>query len=109
VYKQQNVAKEKLLKAEIVKSLVDREQRHLPRTGTRKIIHLIKIHLQALGLKFQLDKQIDLMRIHNLQIKPRKRYTQTKNSKHWMRKWRNIIKGNPVSYQDQVWVNDITI
>jgi transposase InsO family protein len=25
-----------------------------------------------------------------------------------MRKWPNIIKGNPVCYQDQVWVSDIT-
>jgi len=29
-------------------------------------------------------------------------------SKHWLRKWPNIIKQKVVSYPDQVWVSDIT-
>lgn len=108
VYKQQNAGKAKELKADAVKSLVDRQRKHLPRIGTRKIYYLIKDDLQAQGLKFGRDKLFDLMRFYDLQIKPRRRYTKTTNSKHWMRKWPNIIKGNPVCYQDQVWVSDIT-
>jgi transposase InsO family protein len=30
------------------------------------------------------------------------------NSHHWMRKWPNIIKSEPVCRQDQVWVSDKT-
>ena len=48
------------------------------------------------------------MRYYGLQIKPRRRYTQTTMSKHWLRKWPNIIKGKVVSKPDEVWVSDIT-
>ena len=69
---------------------------------------MIKDDLHEQGLKFGRDKLFELMRIYGLQIKPRRRYTQTTMSKHWMRKWPNIIKGKEVFGQDQVWVSDIT-
>jgi len=48
------------------------------------------------------------MRYYGLQIKPRRRYTQTTMSKHWLRKWPNIIKQKIINSPDQVWVSDIT-
>lgn len=97
-----------LQKSNAVKSLIDRERKLLPRIGTRKIYYMIKDDLLEQGLKFGRDKLFDLMRFYGLQIKPRRRYTQTTNSKHWMRKWPNIIKDKDVFYKDQVWVSDIT-
>jgi len=96
------------LKKEAVKRLVDRERKQLPRLGTRKIYYLIKKDLRQQGLKFGRDKLFELMRYYNLQIKPRRRYTQTTMSKHWLRKWPNIIKGKEVRQADEVWVSDIT-
>ncbi len=64
--------------------------------------------MKVQGLKFGRDKLFGLMRVYGLQIKPRRRYTQTTNSKHWLRKWPNIIKNEQVSNRDQVWVSDIT-
>jgi transposase InsO family protein len=69
---------------------------------------MIKDDLREQGLKFGRDKLFELMRFYDLQIKPRKRYTQTTNSKHWLRKWPNIIKDKEVFCQDQLWVSDIT-
>ena len=80
----------------------------LPRLGTRKIYHLIKADLKGLKLKFGRDKLFDLVRHYGLQIKPRRRYIQTTMSKHWLRKWPNIIKGKSVARPDEVWVSDIT-
>lgn len=80
----------------------------LPRLGTRKVYHLIKADLQALKLKFGRDKLFDLVRYYDLQIKPRRRYIQTTMSKHWLRKWPNIIKDKSVTRPDEVWVSDIT-
>jgi transposase InsO family protein len=108
VYKQQSVAKTNALKADAVKSLVDRERKLLPRVGTRKIYYMIKGDLREQGLKVGRDKLFELMRVYDLQIKPRRRYTQTTMSKHWMRKWPNIIKDKDIFGQDQVWVSDIT-
>jgi putative transposase len=88
--------------------LLDRERKVLPRLGTRKVYHLIKADLQALKLKFGRDKLFDLVRYYDLQIKPRRRYIQTTMSKHWLRKWPNIIKDKSVTRPDEVWVSDIT-
>ena len=87
---------------------MDRERKQLPRIGTRKVYHLIKEDLGKQGLKFGRDKLFELMRLYGLQIKPRRRYTQTTMSKHWLRKWPIIIKGKAIGHQDEVWVSDIT-
>lgn len=108
VYKQQKTAIAKTLRADAVKTMVDRERKQLPRLGTRKLHYLIKDDLEAQGLKFGRDKLFELMRFYDLQVKPRRRYTQTTNSKHWLRKWPNIIKNENISYPDQLWVSDIT-
>jgi putative transposase len=87
---------------------VDRERKLLPRIGTRKIFYLIKNDLVGQNLRFGRDKLFKLMSLYGLQIKPRRRYTQTTMSKHWLRKWPNIIKGTMVNNPDEVWVSDIT-
>ena len=87
---------------------MDRERKQLPRIGTRKVYYLIKEDLQQQGLKFGRDKLFELMRLYGLQIRPRRRYTQTTMSKHWLRKWPNLVKSNRVHNPDEVWVSDIT-
>ena len=96
------------LKQAAVKHLVDRERKLLPRIGTRKIYYLIKKDLQQQDIKFGRDKLFALMQYYGLQIKPRRRYIQTTMSKHWLRKWPNIIKEKAVAHPDEVWVSDIT-
>ena len=64
--------------------------------------------MEQQNLKFGRDKLFELMQYYGLQIKPRRRYTQTTMSKHWLRKWPNIIKEITVSEPDEVWVSDIT-
>ena len=96
------------MRSDAIKKMVHRERKRLPRIGTRKLYYLIKEDIQAQGLKIGRDKLFDLMRFYDLQIKPRKRYIQTTNSKHWMRKWPNVIKDETVCRLDQVWVSDIT-
>lgn len=108
MYKQRNTIEANEQQLSRVKYLVDRERKQLPRIGTRKIYYLIKDDLQAQGVKFGRDKLFDLMRFYDLQIKAKRQYTKTTMSKHWMKKWPNIIKDKPVKCQDQVWVSDIT-
>lgn len=88
--------------------MVDRERKVLPRIGTRKVHYLITDSLQRAGLKCGRDKLFALMRQYGLLIQPRRRYVQTTMSKHWLRKWPNIIKDKLVSQPDEVWVSDIT-
>lgn len=70
--------------------------------------YLIKEDLQRRNLKCGRDKLFEIMRYYGLLIKPRRRYVQTTMSKHWLRKWPNIIKDRVVTGPDEVWVSDIT-
>lgn len=108
MYKQQSDAKARLSKYEAVKKLVDQQRKVLPRVGTRKLYHLIGPQLLEHGLKMGRDGLFQLMRDYDLQIKPRKRYIQTTMSKHWLRKWPNLVKDKVASRPDEVWVSDIT-
>lgn len=48
------------------------------------------------------------MRQEHMLIKPQRRYIQTTNSKHWLRKWPNLVKNIKITKADEVWVSDIT-
>jgi putative transposase len=108
VYKQQKDNRKRCIKEQAVKELVDRQRKLLPRLGTRKVYHLIKDDLQKQGLKLGRDKLFELLRRHDLLIRPRRRYIRTTMSSHWLRKWPNLIKEKAVQYPDEVWVSDIT-
>lgn len=64
--------------------------------------------MQQRQIKFGRDKLFKLLKEHGLLIQPQRRYIQTTMSKHWMRKWPNIIKNISVIEPDQLWVSDIT-
>jgi len=80
----------------------------MPRLGTRKIYHKIKPGLAERGLKVGRDKLFTFMREYGLLIQPVKRYVQTTMSKHWMKKYPNLIRNMNISSVEQVWVSDIT-
>lgn len=87
---------------------MDKERKLLPRVGTRKLYYLVKEELDRQGIRFGRDKLFDLLRSSDLLIKPRRRYTQTTMSKHWLRKWPNLIKNVTAKQVDEIWVSDIT-
>lgn len=80
----------------------------LPRLGTRKLYSLIKPEMNVAGLKCGRDMLFDILREENLLIKPRRRYVQTTNSNHWLRKYPNITKEVKINSPEQLWVSDIT-
>ena len=88
--------------------MVDKERKQMPRLGTRKIYHRIKPELKSAGLKVGRDKLFAWMREYGLLVQPRKRYVQTTMSKHWMRKYPNLVKDTVITKPEQVWVSDIT-
>jgi putative transposase len=69
---------------------------------------LIKEEMELLNLKLGRDKLFILMREFDLLIKPQRRYIQTTMSKHWLRKWPNLLKNTIVTEADDAWVSDIT-
>lgn len=80
----------------------------MPRLGTRKLYYLLKDQLNQANIKFGRDKLFSLLKEYGLLIKPQRRYMQTTMSKHWMRKWPNLVKNQIINAPNQVWVSDIT-
>lgn len=83
-------------------------RRFMPRLGTRKLHYLIKPALMENGVKLGRDGLFDYLRDENLLVKPRRSYTKTTFSRHWMRKHPNLLKEIVADHPEKVFVSDIT-
>lgn len=99
---------QRALEASIVLELIDRERESAPRIGGRALYRILKDEIRAHGIKMGRDALFDLMREHNLLIRPKKRYTTTTFSRHDLRKYKNIAQYCEVTQAEQLWVSDIT-
>ncbi|MFC6631996.1 IS3 family transposase [Microbulbifer taiwanensis] len=91
-----------------VEDWVREVRRQLPRLGTRKLYHLLEPRLQASGIKLGRDGLFDFLRDRRLLIQPKRSYTKTTNSRHWLKKHPNLLSGLSVKRPEQVFVSDIT-
>lgn len=88
--------------------MVQEIRMQMPRLGTRKLYYLLKSKFNESGIKVGRDAFFDYLRLENMLIKPKKNYTKTTNSRHWLRKFPNLMKGLKVEQAEQVFVSDIT-
>lgn len=80
----------------------------MPRLGTRKLHYLLSDNFRDSQLKIGRDKLFSILRMERMLISPFKSFTITTNSKHWLRKHPNLIKGKEYTLPEQLWVSDIT-
>lgn len=80
----------------------------MPRLGTRKLYYLLKEEFRSRGLKLGRDGLFDHLRAEHLLIRPKRNYTKTTNSKHWLKKHPNLLAGRKVKRPEEVFVSDIT-
>lgn len=80
----------------------------MPRLGTRKLHYLIKEDLELQGIKLGRDALFDYLRREHLLIRPRKNYTKTTDSNHWLRKHPNLYVNKVLCRPEEVYVSDIT-
>ena len=83
-------------------------RKDLPRLGTRKLHYVLQNKLASHQITFGRDYLFDLLSEHKLLIRQRKRKAITTDSRHWMRKYSNLVKGLVITRPEQVWVSDIT-
>jgi putative transposase len=74
-----------------VKQLVVGQRLRLPRFGTRKLYYLLSDVLVESQIKIGRDGLFDLLRAEGMLIRPKKNYTKTTNSKHWLREYPNLL------------------
>lgn len=108
-YKQIKHQSEWMLKASIIVDSVKKIRADLPKTGTVKIHKQCRQEWAESGIKIGRDKTFNILREHGLlQRKRRQNKPQTTMSKHWLKKYPDLIKGNSFLYANQLWVSDIT-
>lgn len=80
----------------------------MPRLGTRKLYYLLQEDLIRLKIKIGRDTLFRYLRSENMLIHPKKSYTKTTNSKHWLKKYPNLMKEVSVNRPEEFFVSDIT-
>lgn len=96
------------MKEEIILQLVHEIRRSLPRLGTEKTLFLLQPQLESHGISIGRDSLFALFNVHNLLIRPRKKKVFTTDSRHWMHKYSNLVKGVAINRPEQLWVSDMT-
>ena len=96
------------LKDEIVLQHVMEIRKKQKKTGTLKLQFMLQQTLGQHGISIGRDYLFDLMRDHGLAIRKRKRKAITTDSRHWMRKYPNLIKELEITGPEQLLVSDIT-
>ncbi len=91
-----------------IKPLVLSIRREMPRIGTRKLYYLLKEDFNKLQIKIGRDALFAYLKSEHLLVKPKKNYTKTTNSKHWLRKHPNLLKELIPERPEHVFVSDIT-
>jgi putative transposase len=97
-----------LVKEDVILQEVMNVRKELPTLGTRKLHHVLQPKLASHKITIGRDYLFDLLAEHRLLIRRRKRKVITTDSRHWMRKYSNLIKTITVTRPEQVWVSDIT-
>ena len=76
----------------------------MPRCGVRKL----QVILEEKGHNIGRDRLFALLRSEGMLVVRRHARIITTYSRHWMKKYSNLIKGLKIVHPDQVWVSDIT-
>lgn len=80
-----------------------------PRVGGVKLYLMMAEFMEVHNIKLGRDLLFDLLRANDLLIRKRKRtQPQTTDSRHWMRKYPDLIGKIELSRSDELWVSDIT-
>lgn len=108
VYQAKQRAEDRAVELAKVKQLVQTIRMQMPRLGTRKLHYLLKEDFVSEGVKVGRDALFDYLRAEHLLIKPKNNYTKTTNSKHWLRKYPNLLKDRKALGPEEVFVSDIT-
>ena len=106
----QSVSRMEIKRAQLspIKDWIMYWRQYMPQLGGRKLYKLIKPKLVEHGIKLGRDGLFDYLRQEGLLVKPKKSYTKTTFSKHWMKKHPNLTKDKTPSKPEEVFVSDIT-
>ncbi len=107
-YGYQKHLQQEVFQSELVVQEVLRHRQTQPRTGTRKLLIMLQEFVKLHQINIGRDALFSLLREHDLLIRKRKRKVVTTFSKHWLKKYPNLIKGFVALAPNLLLVSDIT-
>jgi hypothetical protein len=91
----------------ILKQVKELRKEH-KRVGAEKLHRLIAPTLQKHNIKYGRNKFYILLREYGLLVRRRRRGPKTTNSKHFFRKYPNLVRDIEIMSSGRLWVSDIT-
>lgn len=106
-YQREKYAYKEVVKDEILLSMVQKIRKSMSQIGGQKLHDMLAPTLKD-ELIIGRDSFFDLLRREGLLIRKRKNKPKTTDSRHWLRKYPNLIKDFVPTKAHQLWVSDIT-
>ena len=108
IYQRESREQKRALELLPVKDMVLEIRRYMPRLGGRKLYFLLKSKFIEQGIRLGRDSFFSYLRSENLLVKPKRSYTKTTYSNHWMKKHPNLLKEIQPKKPEEIFVSDIT-
>lgn len=108
IYQRQARSERRSQELSVIKPLVESIRMRMPRIGTRKLYYLLKREFVKRDIKIGRDALFDYLRSESMLIRPKKNYTKTTFTNHWLRKHPNLLPMIKIKRPEQVFVSDIT-
>lgn len=108
VYQKEQRQQQRISVLAPIKERVLELRRFMPRLGGRKLFFLLQPFFQEQGIKIGRDAFFHYLKEHDLLVQPKRSYTKTTDSKHWMKKHPNLLLDRDISRPEEVFVSDIT-
>jgi putative transposase len=107
-YQHKNYVLQSAIEEEVILIKVADIREDHKRMGGRKLYYKLGSFFLEHDIKMGRDAFFDLLSRNKLLVRKRKRYHVTTNSKHWMKKYPNLIKDIEPMGPNHIWVSDIT-
>lgn len=108
IYQEQIRCERRAQELALIKPMVQEIRRKMPRLGTRKLYFLLQEDFKRAHIKIGRDALFQYLRSENMLVKPAKSYTKTTYSKHWLKKYPNLMKEVVPTRPEEYFVSDIT-
>ena len=92
----------------VIKDLVSQVRKYMPRIGSHKLYHILKLDLESEGVNIGRDKFHNVLKTLCLLVPRKKKFFRTTDSNHLFNKHSNRVKGMKLDKPEELWVSDIT-
>jgi putative transposase len=107
-YKQQRLQVIEQSRDALILQQVVHIRKEQPRCGTRKLLVMLRPFFKKQHIHIGRDTFFELLAKNKLLVRKRKRSTHTTNSKHFFRRYPNLVEHFTPLHAHELWVADIT-